>query len=367
MNIKNSKGTIICLIDSISSGGAQRQMVELAKGFKEKHYKVIFLIYHDIYFYKQTLEDFDIKLIKEDNPWLRIVKIRKFIRASKPDGVISFLQTPNLISILSSFPYRKWKLIVGERSADPKIKKSIRRKIYRWLYIYADFVVANSYENIKIVKEINPLLSNNKCKVLYNIIDQDTWKANEEYIPIKNKKTHLTVAASHRYLKNAKGLIEGINLLKEENKLKLKVSWFGRKNEDDSYKEVKTLVEKYNLTKVIQFYNPSSELPKHFGYSDVIGLFSFHEGLPNTVCEAIVMGKPVIASNISDIPILLGNKKEVLFNPNSKIEIANALEYIISLTPNDLTEIGLENKHRANQLLNRDFIINSYLTYLIAK
>ena len=40
MNIKNSKGTIICLIDSISSGGAQRQMVELAKGFKEKHYKV---------------------------------------------------------------------------------------------------------------------------------------------------------------------------------------------------------------------------------------------------------------------------------------------------------------------------------------
>jgi len=338
MNIKNSKGTIICLIDSISSGGAQRQMVELAKGFKEKHHEVIFLVYHDIYFYKQTLEDFDIdiKLIKEDNPWLRILKIRKFIRASKPDGVISFLQTPNLISILSSFPYRKWKLIVGERSADPKIKKSIRRKFYRWLYIYADFVVANSYENIKIVKEINPLLSNNKCKVLYNIIDQDIWKANEEYIPIKNGKIHFTVAASHRYLKNAKGFIEGINLLKEENLLKLKVTWFGRKNEDYSYKEVKNLVEKYNLTEVIQFCNPSSEIPKHFGHSDVIGLFSLHEGLPNTVCEAIVMGKPVIASKISDIPILLGNKKEVLFNPNSKVEIENALEYILSLTHNEL-------------------------------
>ena len=63
----------------------------------------------------------------------------------------------------------------------------------------------------------------------------------------------------------------------------------------------------------------------------------------------------------------MGNKKKVLFNPNSKVEIANALEYIISLTPNDLREIGLENKHRANQLLNRNFIINSYLTYLIEK
>jgi glycosyltransferase involved in cell wall biosynthesis len=355
---------IICFIDSLGSGGAQRQMVELAKGFKKRKHHVIFLIYHDIYFYKHHLDscDIEIKLIKENNPLKRILRIRKFIRSSKPDAVLSFLQTPNFISILSSFPFRRWRLVVGERSADPNITKSWRRRIYRWLYLFVDCVVANSHENIKMVKFINPLLSDLKCKVIYNIIDKNVWKVNNKYIPLRDNVFHLSVAASHRFLKNSKGLIEGLNLLEKDQKDRLEVSWYGRQGEDDSFQQAKALTKKYELEKTIKFFEPTSNIPDIFSYSDAIGLFSFHEGLPNTICEAITLGKPVIASKISDIPILIGNKKALLFDPSEYLEISKSLQYILSLSSSKLIKIGEENKKRSEALLNKNNIINSYLS-----
>ena len=37
---------ILCVIDSLGSGGAQRQLVGLAIGFKERGHEVSFLVYH---------------------------------------------------------------------------------------------------------------------------------------------------------------------------------------------------------------------------------------------------------------------------------------------------------------------------------
>ena len=99
---------ILCVIDSLGSGGAQRQLVEIAKGISEKGHDVQVLIYHNIMFHKPILDKTDVKviLIEETNSLKRIFKMRKFIQAANPDLIISFLQTPNLISILSSFPFK---------------------------------------------------------------------------------------------------------------------------------------------------------------------------------------------------------------------------------------------------------------------
>ena len=48
---------ILCLIDSLASGGAQRQMVGLAQLLKREGYGVKVLTYYDIPFYFQQLQD----------------------------------------------------------------------------------------------------------------------------------------------------------------------------------------------------------------------------------------------------------------------------------------------------------------------
>ena len=48
---------ILCVIDSLGSGGAQRQMVNLARGFKSKGYDVEMLIYYpQLNFFRPEVE-----------------------------------------------------------------------------------------------------------------------------------------------------------------------------------------------------------------------------------------------------------------------------------------------------------------------
>ena len=51
---------ITCVIDSLSSGGAQRQMVMLAVLLKERAHDVRLLTYHDNNFFKYILDNANI-------------------------------------------------------------------------------------------------------------------------------------------------------------------------------------------------------------------------------------------------------------------------------------------------------------------
>src|SRR5699024_196348 len=137
------------------SGGAQRQLVELAKGFKEEGHEVSFLIYHDFNFFKPALElaKIPVTTIVEPNYLKRTLKIRRFIRRSKPDAVLAFLEASAFIATVAGFPWRKWKLVVGERSANPDILKFPKLRFYRLCHLFTDYIVANSHANIELVKK----------------------------------------------------------------------------------------------------------------------------------------------------------------------------------------------------------------------
>ena len=212
---------ILCVIDSLGSGGAQRQLVNLALAFKEKGHEVSFLVYHSQPFYYPLLKKEGIEVIEvvEPNYLKRLFKMRKVIRCGGYDAVLSFLEAANFICEVSGFPFRKWRLVVGERSANPAILKSFKLRFYRFFHIFADVVVANSYENIKLVKKVNPLLSDKKLQVIYNLIDFEKWQPKpENYIFRKNGKFNLIVVASHQYLKNLMGLVEAVNFLNDDEK-----------------------------------------------------------------------------------------------------------------------------------------------------
>src|SRR5690625_4620985 len=186
---------ILCFIDSLGSGGAQRQLVELAKGFKERGHEVSFLTYHEIDFFKPDLDQVEIPVttIVEPNYWKRALKIRRFIRRSQPDAVLAFLEASAFMATVAGFPWRKWKLVVGERSANPNILKSPKLRFYRFFYLFTDYVVANSHANMELVKKANPLLSARKCKMIYNIPSQP--KEPIHITPRHDGKTRIVVAA----------------------------------------------------------------------------------------------------------------------------------------------------------------------------
>lgn len=354
---------ILCVIDSLGSGGAQRQLVSLAKGFKEKGHEVSFLVYHPQDFYKKELEEagIDITFIIEPNYAKRLLKMRKFIRTGKYDSVLSFLEAANFIATVSGFPYRNWKLVVGERSANPNIMKSFKLRFYRWFHVFADYVVANSHANLDIVRKINPLLSKKKCKVIYNAVEIPKH-SNRVHL---NNKFRIVIGASHRALKNLDGLIEAVNLLPVENKKKLIFDWYGEKNVDDSYSLGLKKIEKYNLLKNFNFHDPTTNLMKEIEHSNAIGLFSFYEGFPNFICEGMALNKPIICSPVSDLPKLLKDNINTFFcNPSQPQSITDSIIKLMDMKEDTIIKMCKENQTIVKKYFAKNLIVNEYLGLL---
>lgn len=361
---------ILCVIDSLGSGGAQRQITQLASGFRERGHKVTFLTYHNENFFLDFLVERNINVIciEERNYIFRLVKMRKFIRQNNFDSILSFLEAANFICEISSFPTKRWKLVVGERNANSEILSSFKLRLYRYFHFFADHVVSNSQSNIDLVQQVNKFIAPSKFELLYNIVDLNLWKPKQEktigaVMPLK-----IIVLASQTYRKNLRGLVNALKLLDKDVLDNIIISWYGDQVAepyyDGSFKEGTELLSKFKLTEKIIFYPADKNINEIIGDFDVIGLFSFNEGLPNAVCEGMACGKPILCSEIADIPSILGHQKEFLFDPNSPDKIAKAISNIVKAGKVKLAKVGETNRKLAENYFDKNKIVENYLRLL---
>lgn len=353
---------IVCVIDSLGPGGAQRQLVQLAKGFKEVGHEVSFLTYHSIDFFLPKLEEVNIEVqtIIESSYLLRIWKMRKAIRKQSPDVVLSFLEASNFMATLAGFPFKKWKLILGERSANPQILKSRKLRFYRYFHVFADYVVGNSKSNIDLVQRANRFLKKEKCKVIYNIPSVNN--KNKIRLFPENSKTIITFAASYRKVKNLEGLIEAVFLLEESYKKRLLINWYGEIFDLNYFEKMKMLIAKYHLEEIIILHAPSKNIEKIYSESHFVALLSFYEGFPNVISEAMALGLPIIVSKVSDVPFFIKEGENgFLCEATSFVSIKLALEKAIDSSFEERKEMGTNNFNLARNIFDNKKLLLKYL------
>jgi|SRR5690554_493710 len=355
---------ILCVIDSLVSGGAQRQMVQLAIGFKDRGYEVRFLTYHKLNFFKPELDYWSIHLhtIVEPNYIKRLFKMRKAIRKENPDVVLAFLQSPSFIATFAGFPYRRWRLVVGERSADPKAPYSFISRFFKFFHFFPDYIVGNSNKSLEILRKTNPLLNKSKQKVIYNIVSISEQLSHVENN--KNKYLEVVVAARYVKLKNLDGLIEAISLLPDIYKNRIRVNWYGMISIDNvNYiQSVQDKINKYELSEKIILNDTTSDIFKKYLQADFVAMLSYHESFPNSICEAMLLKKPVIVSRVSDIGSLI--KEDLngfVCEPDDPNSIKHALIKAIDSTSFKNKKMGENNYNLAVKMFSKDKIIDSYL------
>ena len=162
---------ILCLIDSLGPGGAQRQMVGLATLLKEKGYDAIVACYHDKLFYIDSLLSQGVPYVylkKAHGSTLRLWHVARYIRKIKPDMVISYLETPSICACVARFFNHKFKLIVSERNTTQHTGRN--EKIRFNLFRLADYVVPNAYAQENYLRTTFPKLAE-KIVTIPNFVD----------------------------------------------------------------------------------------------------------------------------------------------------------------------------------------------------
>ena len=188
---------------------------------------------------------------------------------------------------------------------------------------------------------------------------------NSEYIPLYNGKLNIVIAASYQYLKNIIGIVKALGTMTEYEKMRIHIDWYGRKEvvKGDSrvYDEAASLIQNSALQDVISLHDETKEIHDRMQEADIVGLFSSVEGLPNVICEAMYLGKPVIMSKVSDFSILVDETNGFLCEWDKLESIKNTLLQASRLSVDQLIKMGNNSKEKAIKLFSVKNVINKWI------
>ena len=351
---------ILCLIDGLGFGGAQRQIIGLTQYLQEKGYQVTLASYHKRDFYNDLLNRLNIKyyLIETSSKWSKLLSVRKFIKNGNYDVVITYQDGPNLIGCILKLSGLKYKLIVSERITSQQVGKKERIKFN--IYRIADYIVPNSFSQEKFIKSNFSFLAN-KTHPITNYTDTGyfTQLEREEIHTMRR----ILIAGRISKQKNLPTFLDAVKILKDKH-VPVEISWFG--NVGVGMKEYhEEVIKKYNsleLGDYLHFYPGTSNIKDEYLASDCFCLPSLYEGFPNVVCEAMSCGKPILCSDVCDNPHLVRDGENgFLFNPKSSEDMAAAIMKFCDLDTEEIIRMGECSRKRVVELCSTETFVQKYI------
>lgn len=359
------KKNILFILPSLGSGGAERQAVTIACLLKKTGYEVTFWCYFENDFYEKLLVEDGIKVNRKVCNYLkRIIHTTRFIRKGNFDAVISFMHTPNFLNDFAAMLGKRWKVITSIRiNPTSKMFSTSKGKINAWFQRYSDAIVCNAEDSMNNYAKFQPR-EKSKLTTIYNTVTLGT--IDTVYTPRKNGKTNIVVAATIDNRKNPMGVLAAIELLTYEERRGIHIDWYGRKGgvvgDQTEYEKVVKEIKDKQLGDTIEFHDATSDIANRMNEADCVGLFSSLEGLPNAICEGMMIGKPIIMTRVSDYWNLVEEDiNGYLCDWNNVESIRLALSKLSNTSDEKLLAMGKASKEKAEKLFSQEAILLKWI------
>lgn len=352
-------------INSLSSGGAEHQIVELANGLADKGYSVTIVTFSDIadhYIYSPLVKRY--KIAPGASNIMKMLGIWKYFLTLQTDWVISFGQRANRFCLMPlMFRNRKEvHVIAGERSLTRGEPTKDVKRLFNVLYRRADYIVPNSHAQRDIIIRLVPRY---KEKTITITNYTDIYKYQASPLPSGNI---IKIGIFGRYdaSKNLMRFVDAVKKIKAQTKQEFIVEWYGNQWYKDTqpnplYVEMKQKVEEYELQNVLFLNDQTKDVAGNLKKFDAFCLPSLWEGFSNAIGEAICCGRPCLVSNVADNSVMVQDELNgFLFDPQSTDDIVAAFLKFFSLTKDERSKMGKESRKRAETLFNKELFISSY-------
>ena len=356
---------ILFLSRSLGAGGAEKRMVTLARLLKARGCEPAMVCYGGNQFFAEELkrDGIPVTWLSEGGFFKKLLIVRKIIKREHYNVCISFLPTLNILNCLASIG-KGYKVIIGESSASSQFEKFMGWKyvLRAYLedvlaYLFSDAIVSNSDNALELRKARSRFLASKLITIHNPIVVQSS---NKDYHIRKDGQLHIVVAASVQYIKNPMMLIEGLAMLDKKDKEQIALDWYGNIINEDLYNAVQEIVRKSQLESVVRFHDATNRIAEIMQESDIIALFSIAEGLPNAICEGMMLEKPIIMTRISDYVKMVDETNGFLCDANNSTTIRDAFLSALTYSDAALLDMGKSSKEKAMRFFDPDSIAKEW-------
>ena len=358
---------VTCLIDSLTAGGAQRQMSLLAVLLKRAGYDVDVLTYQPLRFFDAEVEAAGVPVRRViTGKWRRPVALRRAIRERDPHAVIAYLRGSSVYAELAGLPSRRFALIVSERTGVHGVSPGdrVRFRMHR----LADAVVTNSEHGARFLIRNAPWLAG-KVEVIVNGVDLECFRPVEETVADIGV-TRVLVLASYGPAKNPLGMLAAMVWLRRNApRAQIVLDWYGRTHFIDGrpgplsrrYLELQQRVRDQGLAETFRLHDAEQDAAALYRNASLVCLPSHWEGCSNVVCEALASGVPVVASDVGDnCKLVIDGETGFLCDPNVPRTIAEAILRIHHMATDEKRTMERRARAHAEALLSPERLATSY-------
>jgi glycosyltransferase involved in cell wall biosynthesis len=322
---------ILFFVDSFSSGGKERRILELLSYLQNKNdydLRVVLTdktIHYDM-FYELNIPYTIIEMKTNKNP-LRFYHIYKICQKYKPDIIHSWRMMNSFYSIPCTLLLRI--PLINNQITDANIdlkKLSFKKNINRINFFFSRYIIANSYAGLHAYGA-----GGAKSLVIYNGVNLNRFtsvKKQAKSIKAKyniNTKFTVIMVASYSNRKNYKLFIDTAYNVNSKNS---DVTFVGIGGIDSDESEYKRIIKQSSPENRILLLGKVKDVESLVNACDVGVLFSNNvahgEGISNSIIEYMALGKPVIANDSGGTKEIVENNRNGYLVENETVEEISA-------------------------------------------
>lgn len=327
---------VLHLLTSTKFSGAESVACQIIKMFNNEIEMIYCSPKGDI---ENTLKEKEIEFLPLNK--FSIVEIKKAINIYQPDVIHAHDFTASIISSICTN-----KPIISHIHQNPLWAKKINIKTLIYTISSIRYFKIVGVSSSIFDEFILSKLFKKKQLILTNFIDIEYILSQAED---NEKIPEMDVIFVGRLVdaKNPKEFIEVINSLVN----KFPDLMAGMVGYGNLYEECKFLVELYQIKKNVKMYKFKTNPYKYINKSKITVITSKYEGLGLAALESLILGKPVISTNVGGLREYINNKNGRLCN--NREEMICEIEKI--LTDSDYLKIKeLNTKEIYNKVISRE-------------
>ena len=308
------------LIHSLSRGGAEVQLILLAKLLSIAGHEVSVITMKKLGQLENELEGHSIQLFSLNSSGmmslpLLVYRLINFLNVKKVSVLYSFMPESNIIAAFVKIFIPRITILWGHRSSKFDLKAyglrtQIAYKLEPFLSAMPDLIITNSCAGAKILNQ--SLANKHKVAVVHNGVDLEKfsptirpskllrkkWQVRESTVvigfparfdPVKDHRTFINAAAS---------------ILKSYQDIKFVIVGDGN---IQYQKEVQMQVKSLDIDRHIIFGPAVNDMVEFYNAVDVITMTSRSEGFPNVLGEAMACGVPCVSTDVGDARSIIGD------------------------------------------------------------